>query len=587
MEIPPIETIIHYSVLAGVVVMACIVVVLAIQHITLGTMTHQNSCKDRVNRATSPDTSNHEVYYAGFFHPYPNAGGGGERVLWTMIKAIQEKYPFVVCVIYSGDNVPRDELLSNVKTKFGLEIRPETLYIVELTRRWWIDHKPSRLTLLMQSLGSVWLAVQAINRLCPDIFIDTVGFAFTYPLIRIVSAKIPVVSYTHYPTISSDMQTMVGSREAGFNNDQTIAGSATMTALKSLYYFIFAYIYAFAGSFASTIMTNSSWTHNHIVKLFGKPRMTRVIYPPCDTSALEEFPLSPRQPFIVSLAQFRPEKNHIVQIKAFAELLKLHPELVAPTSEKVLSTEELLKIAHKRIGQDNSTPSISYPILIMLGGARNIEDETRAEELRHAAKKLGIDRQVHVIVNAPWSRVLEWLKFSKVGLHTMKDEHFGINIVEMMAAGLLTIAHASAGPKLDIINPAITCNNDGTPEQPSVSAAFAFLDYLKSENERSGKDGESVPEFPVGMVASTASEFAQMLALALSAKEPLSEAMARAARLTASTKFSEDAFCTAFYKRFSPVIRWLDIQNSNVDEEDDAHENGNSINNTSGAIVTY
>ncbi|KAI9506940.1 hypothetical protein BX070DRAFT_186359 [Coemansia spiralis] len=495
-------------------------------------MTHQNSCKDRVNRATSPDTSNHEVYYAGFFHPYPNAGGGGERVLWTMIKAIQEKYPFVVCVIYSGDNVPRDELLSNVKTKFGLEIRPETLYIVELTRRWWIDHKPSRLTLLMQSLGSVWLAVQAINRLCPDIFIDTVGFAFTYPLIRIVSAKIPVVSYTHYPTISSDMQTMVGSREAGFNNDQTIAGSATMTALKSLYYFIFAYIYAFAGSFASTIMTNSSWTHNHIVKLFGKPRMTRVIYPPCDTSALEEFPLSPRQPFIVSLAQFRPEKNHIVQIKAFAELLKLHPELVAPTN--------------------NSTPSISYPILIMLGGARNIEDETRAEELRHAAKKLGIDRQVHVIVNAPWSRVLEWLKFSKVGLHTMKDEHFGINIVEMMAAGLLTIAHDSAGPKLDIINPAIT-----------------------------------VPEFPVGMVASTASEFAQMLALALSAKEPLSEAMARAARLTASTKFSEDAFCTAFYKRFSPVIRWLDIQNSNVDEEDDAHENGNSINNTSDAIVTH
>ena len=28
----------------------------------------------------------------GFFHPYCNAGGGGERVLWTAIRAIQKRY---------------------------------------------------------------------------------------------------------------------------------------------------------------------------------------------------------------------------------------------------------------------------------------------------------------------------------------------------------------------------------------------------------------------------------------------------------------------------------------------------------------
>lgn len=33
----------------------------------------------------------------------------------------------------------------------------------------------------------------------------------------------------------------------------------------------------------------------------------------------------------------------------------------------------------------------------------------------------------------------------------MKQEHFGISIVEMMSAGLITIAHASAGPLQDII----------------------------------------------------------------------------------------------------------------------------------------
>jgi len=33
----------------------------------------------------------------------------------------------------------------------------------------------------------------------------------------------------------------------------------------------------------------------------------------------------------------------------------------------------------------------------------------------------------------------------------MWNEHFGIGVVEMMAAGLVTIAHDSGGPKSDII----------------------------------------------------------------------------------------------------------------------------------------
>ena len=28
----------------------------------------------------------------GFFHPYCNAGGGGERVLWVAIRALQNRY---------------------------------------------------------------------------------------------------------------------------------------------------------------------------------------------------------------------------------------------------------------------------------------------------------------------------------------------------------------------------------------------------------------------------------------------------------------------------------------------------------------
>ena len=38
-----------------------------------------------------------------------------------------------------------------------------------------------------------------------------------------------------------------------------------------------------------------------------------------------------------------------------------------------------------------------------------------------------------------------------IGLHTMWNEHFGIAVVEMMAAGLITIAHRSGGPLMDIV----------------------------------------------------------------------------------------------------------------------------------------
>ena len=38
-------------------------------------------------------------------------------------------------------------------------------------------------------------------------------------------------------------------------------------------------------------------------------------------------------------------------------------------------------------------------------------------------------------------------------MHTMKHEHFGIAVVELMSSGIITIAHNSAGPKTDIIGP--------------------------------------------------------------------------------------------------------------------------------------
>ncbi|KAI7824987.1 hypothetical protein BX661DRAFT_185066 [Kickxella alabastrina] len=529
-----LDSAIRLCFVTGILLLVVLLGLLAVRMLTLGSQTHQQSNRSRIQASTTPDTSAHPAYYIGFFHPFPNAGGGGERVLWTMIQALQTKYPFLVSIIYSGDQIPLGELLANVREKFGLEIRPETIYVVELRSCWWVVHRFRRLTLLLQSLGSVVLASEALHGFCPDVFVDTVGYAFAYPLVRLVgSGSIPVVAYTHYPTISSDMQTLVASREAGIANDPTVAASLLLTQLKRLYYTLFAHMYAFAGSFAATIMTNSSWTHAHIIALFGNPRMTRIVYPPCDTANLAGFALSPRVPAVVSLAQFRPEKNHEVQVRAFARLLADCPQMAAPK--------------HWMMPADND--NLDFPVLVMIGGARNLADEARAETLRQLADSLGVGRQVKVVVNAPWDNVLQWLRRGSVGLHTMRDEHFGINIVEMMAAGLLTIAHDSAGPKMDIVTPAIRCQDTGAPPLlPDVE-----------QQERCLREGGG-SGFPVGMVARSVDEFAMMMRVALTASDTLREAMQCAARASVTAKFSEDAFRTAFYRRFDPVLKWLDIQ---------------------------
>jgi alpha-1,2-mannosyltransferase len=52
----------------------------------------------------------------GFFHPFCNAGGGGERVLWAAIRATQDRWPKAKCVVYTGDHdVTKDAILSRVK----------------------------------------------------------------------------------------------------------------------------------------------------------------------------------------------------------------------------------------------------------------------------------------------------------------------------------------------------------------------------------------------------------------------------------------------------------------------------------------
>ncbi len=85
--------------------------------------------------------------------------------------------------------------------------------------------------------------------------VDTSGWAFIYPLLRL--AGVHVACYTHYPTISTDMLNRVQTRQAGFNNSSSITGSTWKSVAKLVYYYLFAAVYGAVGGCANASISLS------------------------------------------------------------------------------------------------------------------------------------------------------------------------------------------------------------------------------------------------------------------------------------------------------------------------------------------
>jgi alpha-1,2-mannosyltransferase len=177
------------------------------------------------------------------------------------------------------------------------------------------------------------------------------GYSFVYPLFKVLGGC-KVLCYVHYPTISTDMI-------------QTVGSSTFKGKLKLVYYRLFARLYAYMGRFAELVMVNSSWTKAHIDSLWNVTERTSVIYPPCDTTAFLALPLAweKREPIVVSVGQFRPEKNHALQLEAFALFL--------------------------RQGRAQSR-DYSAVRLVLIGSCRGTTDKQRLTRLQEQATNLGI-----------------------------------------------------------------------------------------------------------------------------------------------------------------------------------------------------
>lgn len=365
-----------------------------------------------------------------FFHPNANGGGGGERVLWCAVCTLQSKASHAKIVLFTCETLSEEEQLASVKARFNLDVQPG-IKIVHLLQPelLWPEHYP-RFTLIGQALGSVQLAYQALKQLNPEVFVDTSGWAFTYPLARLAGAR--VACYVHYPTISTDMLDRVYNRTPLYNNNSEITSSLPKSMAKLVYYHIFAFVYGLAGTCAQVVMVNSSWTRDHIRSLWWNWHAPIRVYPPCDTDALQRLPLDRKlkRLYLVSVAQFRPEKNHLLQLQAFAMARAKATGLPAVHGEAILAAK-----------------------LQLIGSSRGHGDDARVEELRKACQLLGLADHVEFCINVPYLQLQQLLGAAVGGLHTMVDEHFGISVVEYMAAGVVPIANDSGGPQQDIVGP--------------------------------------------------------------------------------------------------------------------------------------
>ena len=174
------------------------------------------------------------------------------------------------------------------------------------------------------------------------------------------------------------------------------------------------YHYALALRRSSFLMVNSSWTKNHVDAILAHsdplldlihlpltfvgglalsvvhalalpsparahvtPKQAVIVYPPCNTLALSQFPLDARPSLLLSLAQFRhdfrlffslsaylleerPEKDHAAQIRMMAALLGRYPE-------------------HRQVVR-----------LLLAGGVRNEGDSARVDDLKALADSLRV-----------------------------------------------------------------------------------------------------------------------------------------------------------------------------------------------------
>jgi len=131
-----------------------------------------------------------DTVVVGFFHPYCNAGGGGERVLWAAVDALLRRHETSASpraqpnqklriVVYTGDtDTTGADILARTRERFNIALPADAVDFVFLRQRSWVEAKRyPYFTLLGQSVGSMVLGLEAFVRFVPDVYIGMIALS--------------------------------------------------------------------------------------------------------------------------------------------------------------------------------------------------------------------------------------------------------------------------------------------------------------------------------------------------------------------------------------------------------------------------
>jgi alpha-1,2-mannosyltransferase len=84
--------------LAFTLVLLCVLLKLIGVYVTKSSKQKYASCQNEsLNKKDNP------YFTIGFFHPFCYSGGGGERVLWSAVKILQDTYTLrLILIIYKS-----------------------------------------------------------------------------------------------------------------------------------------------------------------------------------------------------------------------------------------------------------------------------------------------------------------------------------------------------------------------------------------------------------------------------------------------------------------------------------------------------
>ena len=441
-----------------------------------------------------------DIKTISFVHPFCSDCGGGEKVLWRMIKSLiffNEEPSFasgsqhakkIKINIISGKEDNVSELIQKLKLRFGIVLYKEDdsdsnninrsinrsiqsklndKYVLDVEliplRSGYMLRPTNFLTMLLQILGQIYFSFEIITKVYSDVYCDTTGLPFCYFILKYFGHS-KVTAYTHYPFISNEMKEEVENNKPGVHSHGRMNHFKLFKQIKIYYYKLILKLYEFAGNKClSFAYVNSTWTYDHMKKIWkelNRKEKLKILYPPCSLSLYRNASKNTkRQNIIVSFAQFRREKNQAMQIRILAKL-----------KEKL-----------------NIYPGFQDLELHIIGGVRNFEDNEILNNLINISSQLGVKDYVKFLPNGTIEEILEEFSKAKIAIHTMVSEHFGITLIEMMAAGLILVSHNSAGAKDDILIPSEDGNKPGflveNEDQYVTQIEEILLRYEKIKDE--------------------------------------------------------------------------------------------------------